>query len=902
MTSYLVTGTGRGLGLALVQQILKLPNTGLIIATARSEPTPALKKVIDESDGKVKFAKLTVTDVASVEQAVKDVTSLLGAHKLDVLVNNAGVNTRTGRLVDSPADEMERLLGTNVIGVHNVTRAFVPLLREGKRKTILNISSIMGSIGQADESYPASPYKVSKGALNALTIWWARDLRDEGFAVCPISPGWLKTDMGGEYAPLTVEFGSGKVVEVLEKITAKDNGTFFDYDGKTIQWHGARLDAANNQWHLTSPTPYDTPITYGGWIQSRALGARIASLLDSRDLSGPHDTGPLNRENDPGLSAVAEGDANGVGTGSRAADRPKHGHHSRRRKRRVVIHTSPFLRCVQTSIAISAGMAQYHGMTHAHMTAHPTRSAHLHSESPKLNAVGASNVEHLASIPEPARDVPAPARQRQHKQRVFRKPVLRVDAFLGEWLNPDYFDMITPPPSSVLMVAGAKADLLRTGDYDQSAVESSGRPSAGFPGGWGSAAPIEGPMSSMSSVAQALPLLNRSSSHNSGAGHAGRSGTAGPKLATAPPHENGGYVPLAPTYAISPSDPIPPGYVTHARDACVEVDYQWDSMREPQNWGSGGEYGEEWGAMHKRYRRATQEMLSWYRKHGVAERPRHGARRGRAEYEDDGDDDDDDDVEVVLILVSHGAGCNAIIGGLTDRTVLLDVGMASLTMAVRKDMTQGAPESPGAGADERPNVFRRKSAVSIPVSEDYDVKLMASTEHLRPGSSALATPHPTPSSPLITSRLKHGHGANSFEEGFSIGEAGARPATSSAIGSIRRTSKSPSAAVSRSYTAGPAGGGSLNGLWKRGNSGENTDDDGSVGPGDDMVLNFGEAEPAPVKVKVTEPSPRPGEALARTSSQRGLWGSSAVAEERKETEGMPKRRWTVNERERERAR
>ncbi len=191
--------------------------------------------------------------------------------------------------------------------------------------------------------------------------------------------------------------------------------------------HGARLDAADKQWHLTSPTPYDPPLTYGGWTQSRALGTRIANILRSRETD---DEVPLTNELQ---------DQNG---GNRW-----------KRRHKVIIHSSPFLRCVQTSVAISAGLAQNSG--HA---LPPPPSSHvskpMHS-SPSIRPTIATSSPRLVPISEPPTASKVNGRPQEQPENI-KKSTIRVDAFLGEWLTPDYFEQITPPPSSIMMVAGAK--------------------------------------------------------------------------------------------------------------------------------------------------------------------------------------------------------------------------------------------------------------------------------------------------------------------------------------------------------------------------------------------------------------------------------------------------------------
>ncbi|KAF2092167.1 hypothetical protein K490DRAFT_13088, partial [Saccharata proteae CBS 121410] len=482
-----------------------------------------------------------------------------------------------------------------------------------------------------------------------------------------------------------------------------------------IQRHGARLDAADKTWHLTSPTPYDPPLTYGGWTQSKTLGTRIASVLHARAREAS--SAPPSRSNS--VHELDRAHSDGVG-----ASKPLPNQATSKRKYRVVIHSSPFLRCVQTSIAISAGIAQYDGSPPSSRSASPKRKSSLgrmHERSPSLKA-----------IPEPEDNPTRNVLSKSLKKQEFAKPTLRVDAFLGEWLSPDYFDLITPPPNSTMMVAGAKADLLRRGEYIDVRPSSSGGPVAGnFPGGWGhkatgstSAVDIEGSgLSNLGSLTQALPTRDRASSYSNGSAayKAARKGDATIPASTKP--ESGGYRPPVPTYAISPAEPIPRGYVAHARDACVDVDYQWDSMREPQHWGDGGEYGEEWSAMHKRFRRGLNNMISWYQNHGAAYHPDDAVVDHRQE-------EDDEDTELVLVLVTHGAGCNALIGALTNQPVLLDVGMASLTMAERKEI----PDNTDAVGTSSPSEERRRSHMDLGLQDEYSMRFVASTEHLRMGA------------------------------------------------------------------------------------------------------------------------------------------------------------------------
>lgn len=246
MATYLITGTSRGLGLELISQLLRRGNIKKIFATARN-PTPSkeLQSVLDTNPSLVKFVQLDVDNPSSIHQAVATVKADLDGEGLDVLINNAGV------LYVEPEGApkmhaLQRTLETNVVGVHNVSSAFLPLLRLGKAKKLVNITSTMGSISLKDFMVhaPTASYKISKAALNMMTAQYSLDLKDEGFIVAGISPGWLKTDLGGPGADLDVGQGAAATLDIIEKLGPEDNGAFKNiyiegsahYDGQNAPW------------------------------------------------------------------------------------------------------------------------------------------------------------------------------------------------------------------------------------------------------------------------------------------------------------------------------------------------------------------------------------------------------------------------------------------------------------------------------------------------------------------------------------------------------------------------------------------------------------------------------------------------------------------------------------------
>nr|POE53569.1 hypothetical protein CFP56_28791 [Quercus suber] len=544
-----------------------------------------------------------------------------------------------------------------------------------------------------------------------------------------------------------------------------------------IARHGPRLDAADQSWHLSTPTPYDPPLTYAGWKQSQALGIRIAALLDAREKASETLDAQQASEWTSNTNAVIAKDFTfndrlhakrkgsiGLDDGTKRV---------KRRKFKVVIHTSPFLRCVQTGVAIAAGMAQYQPQvgdapgSKLIPSNRPRTPATLHSASPRLRAMEGGLGTSLSSISEPKNNFMYDAKKRAISQQAPpRRVKLRVDAFLGEWLNPQYFDQITPPPPSPMMVATAKVELMSTEQVDSYTPNITYGPSRTAGSSlWGGAKHTRNASKDsaddLSSLEDALPpsavpispRRDRTSSFSnvgSGDSHSGRpsgfrhfvqSATAIIKPSST------AYQPPTPHYAVSGSDAIPRGYVAHARQAAVNVDNHWDSSRAPQSWGDGGEYGEEWSAMHKRFRRGLNHLIQWYAQHNADDRAEDALGLDQAEHHGR---DDEEEEELVMVLVTHGAGCNALIGALTAQPVLLDVGMASLTMAVRKE---DAPPMTSTQAQlEMINGHGRRSSIDMGLSAVYEMKLVSSSEHLRPGVDPAQLPAPAP---IETRRLSH---------------------------------------------------------------------------------------------------------------------------------------------------
>jgi NAD(P)-dependent dehydrogenase (short-subunit alcohol dehydrogenase family) len=193
MSTYVVTGTSRGLGLEIVKYLTTLPTVSKIIATARSpRPSEALAEIIAKTaDDKIIFVALDTTSNTSIPLAVSTISQLTASTGIDVLINNAGIISSMLPIESESPEELISMFTTNVAGTHAVTQAFLLLLRQGKGKKIVNISSEMGSIAKYGyyDYFPTPAYKVSKTALNGLSMLYAMSLGKEGFVVVPVNPG-----------------------------------------------------------------------------------------------------------------------------------------------------------------------------------------------------------------------------------------------------------------------------------------------------------------------------------------------------------------------------------------------------------------------------------------------------------------------------------------------------------------------------------------------------------------------------------------------------------------------------------------------------------------------------------------------------------------------------------------
>ena len=221
----LITGANRGLGLEFARQYSAAG--WKVIGTARKPATATALK-----DLGVRLVQLDVADAASVAAMTAD----LADTPIDLLINNAGMANRDGMDFETmDFDGVERVLAVNTIGPMRVTRALLPNLRAGKGKQIVHISSGLGSI-EENTSGGYYGYRESKAALNMFNRSLAWNTKDEGFTCVVMSPGWVRTDMGGPEADLNPEESISGMRKVIDGLTIEDTGTFQSWDGENRKW------------------------------------------------------------------------------------------------------------------------------------------------------------------------------------------------------------------------------------------------------------------------------------------------------------------------------------------------------------------------------------------------------------------------------------------------------------------------------------------------------------------------------------------------------------------------------------------------------------------------------------------------------------------------------------------
>ncbi len=223
-----VTGANRGIGFEVCKQ---LGEEGARIIMGVRDPLHAKDQLDDLSKSGIDATVVRI-DVSDSD-SIHEVTSSK-LERVDILVNNAAVLDRARNIFSLEDDEFEKIIRTNLIGAALLAKHFGEQMKKHGWGRIVNVSSGMSSIS-AGLGADSPAYRISKVALNALTITLAEALSGSGVLVNSVDPGWVRTEMGGKSATRSVQQGAYSIVWAALLPDNGPTGGFF-YDGKSSSW------------------------------------------------------------------------------------------------------------------------------------------------------------------------------------------------------------------------------------------------------------------------------------------------------------------------------------------------------------------------------------------------------------------------------------------------------------------------------------------------------------------------------------------------------------------------------------------------------------------------------------------------------------------------------------------
>lgn len=228
--SILLTGANRGIGLALARHYA-VEGWRVLACCRQPERALALKDLAQDHPG-LSLHRLDVVD----DRQIAELKAELGDQPLDILLHNAGVSGPRPQGF-GPVDESGWLetLRVNVIAPLKLSVALVDNVAAGQRRIIAAVGSQMGSIGD-NSSGGMYVYRTSKAAVHMVMRSMAIDLADRGIIAVALHPGWVRTDMGGEQAPLDTETSARGLARVLAGLGPDASGRLWSYDGRELPW------------------------------------------------------------------------------------------------------------------------------------------------------------------------------------------------------------------------------------------------------------------------------------------------------------------------------------------------------------------------------------------------------------------------------------------------------------------------------------------------------------------------------------------------------------------------------------------------------------------------------------------------------------------------------------------
>ena len=220
----LISGANRGIGLETAKQMHARGYEVILTSRKVEEGKRAAR------DLGLAYHQLDVTSAKSIDALKTHLDAEFG--RLDVLINNAGIlHDRDDSILNSPEEKLRHMFDTNTFAPLMLIRALLPLIQKNNYGRIVNVSSQLGALGGFNDYTPA--YRLSKLALNGITLILADALKGTNILVNAVHPGWVKTEMGGASAPLSLEEGARGVVWAATLPDDGPQGGFF-HDGKKM--------------------------------------------------------------------------------------------------------------------------------------------------------------------------------------------------------------------------------------------------------------------------------------------------------------------------------------------------------------------------------------------------------------------------------------------------------------------------------------------------------------------------------------------------------------------------------------------------------------------------------------------------------------------------------------------
>jgi len=216
MPAVLITGANRGIGLEFARQYSR--DGWDVVATAR-QSSPELDAL------QVRVEPLDLSDAEAVAGVKVD-------RPLDLFIANAGTSQPMNTQGADNAREWQTMMMVNAIAPYQLARALLPRMAEGGK--MIAISSGMGSIG--DNGGGWVPYRTSKAALNMAWSNLAMEAKPRGVTAVVVSPGWVKTRMGGAGAEITPEQSVSDLRRLFDGLIIDDSGKFLRRDGSELPW------------------------------------------------------------------------------------------------------------------------------------------------------------------------------------------------------------------------------------------------------------------------------------------------------------------------------------------------------------------------------------------------------------------------------------------------------------------------------------------------------------------------------------------------------------------------------------------------------------------------------------------------------------------------------------------